>query len=454
MEFSKGELLEYVHDNDYSAKDSGTLVECHPDTEHKLFSDKLSDYENDIISRMALLKTLMPSVHYFYNSEEVIPTPFDRFLTLSKYPALTNSITLQCKNLLVSLNWSRDTNRMTLKAFCNTIYNPNGGDHERGINDAIVEYFNNNDALLGLNTAVSVMYPGVEYDGQAKLKANSKDMRQFVKESVLQELRKYFRTNPEDKDIIVSLIKSKRDEINKRTNKSSVRRDRKSAFLNNLGVSGFSDCSTKDRSEAELFIVEGESAAGSAKQARNINTQAILPIRGKIINAYTSDVKSLLKNAEVATIVSSIGAGIYQDFNLEESRYGKIIIFSDADEDGKNIACLCLSLFMNIMPELVNSGYLYLSLPPLYGIKKGNEFIPIYDEVTKDSYLKKGYEIQRYKGLGEMNPAQLKIACMDPETRSILQIKTTEECAHIVEQIMGGNSTYRRNLLIEEGILV
>lgn len=455
VEFQYGQEVDYIKGKcDKMSTKNGTRVMYHIDTEHPLFTDKLSDYEKEIEDKISLLKTLMPHVDFIYNGKHIEITDFRKFLILSKEPLLEESILIQCKNLMVALNWSKDTNKSTQRTYCNSIYTPNGGDHEKAVYDAVVNYFNNTDATYGLNIAVSAMYPAVEYDSQAKTKAISKDMRNWINETVQSELNKYFKKNPEIKTQIIDLIKYKRNELNKRNNKSNVRRDRKSTFLNTLGVSGFADCNTKDRETAELFIVEGNSAAGSAIQARNVNTQAVLPLRGKFINAFTADAASLLKNAEVATIVSSIDVGIFDDVNIRKSRYNKVIIFTDADEDGKNIACLLISFFLATIPELVESGMLYLALPPLYGTYEGKKFIPINDEETKNKYLKKGYQITRYKGLGEMNPEQLSIACMNPDTRSIIRVDESPECIEEVRKIMGSDTTYRRKILQDEGILI
>ena len=455
VEFQYGQEVDYSKGKcDKMSTKSGTRVMYHIDTDHPLFTDKLSDYEKEIESKISLLKTLMPHVDFIYNGKHVEVTDFRKFLILSKETLLQESILIKVKNLMVALNWSKDTNKSTQRTYCNSIYTPNGGDHEKAVYDAVVSYFNNTDATYGLNIAVSAMYPAVEYDSQAKTKAISKDMRNWINETVQSELNKYFKKNPEIKTQIIDLIKYKRNELNKRNNKSNVRRDRKSTFLNTLGVSGFADCNTKDRETAELFIVEGNSAAGSAIQARNVNAQAVLPLRGKFINAFTADAASLLKNAEVATIVSSIDVGIFDDVNIRKSRYNKVIIFTDADEDGKNIACLLISFFLATMPELVEAGMLYLALPPLYGTYEGKKFIPINDEETKNKYLKKGYQITRYKGLGEMNPEQLAIACMNPDTRSIIRVDESPECIEEVRKIMGSDTSYRRKILQDEGILV
>ena len=456
-EFSEGKTIRFnrIISNVDPATPHGTYVEFQIDTDHKLFKeDRLSDYRKDIEDRLTLLKTLLPDLELVYNGKDVGSVSFDSFVFRSKEDLLDECITFNLKNLIFSFNWSEDTNKNRTRSYCNFIYNPNGGDHERGVWDAFYEYFDTKDSVLGMNLAISVMYPAVEYDSQAKLKASSKEMRTFVKESILSELKKYFKNNPEVKDRVLELIKRKRKDIDKRNNKGSVRRDRKSTFLSSLGVSGFSDCTTRDRETAELYICEGNSAAGSAIQARSVETQAILPIRGKIINAINSDVASLFKNAEVSTIMSSINAGTFDDVDIKNSRYDKIIIMADADEDGKNITCLLTSLFLTMTPELVEHGYLYIAFPPLYGTYVKKEWVPIYDEETKNKYLSRGYEVQRYKGLGEMNPTQLRIACMNPDTRRIIQIRTTEDCYEIVHNIMGGSSKYRKELLREVGVLI
>lgn len=450
--FGESEDYQSYTDNTYKKK-SGTFVEYMIDKEHPLFVDDLKDYEKDIVDKISLLKTLLPSVDIQYNGESVKERRFDTFLYLSNSSLLEESVVIQNKTFNLALNWSTENNKYTSRTYCNAIFTPQGGDHEKGLCDALWEIFGN-DYALGLNLALSVMFSGAEYDSQAKLKAVSKDMRGFVKEKSLSELKYYFKQNPDIKTAVVELLKKKRYEINKRNNKSSVRRDKKTAFLNALGSSAFADCTTKNREEAELIIVEGNSAAGSARQARDVRTQAVAPLRGKFINSFTSDVAALLKNQEVGMLISSINCGIFQDVNIKNSRYGKIIIMADADPDGENIACLLLSFFLNVAPELVDNGYIYLALPPLYGTHVKGKFTPISTIEERDDYLAKGYEITRFKGLGEMNPEQLKISCLDSNTRHIIQITSSTGCFDMVKKIMGGDSSERKRLLVESKILI
>lgn len=453
VEFEYGQEVDYIKSKcDKMSTKNGTRVQYYIDTDHPLFTDKLSDYEQDIINKVSLLKTLMPKVQIIYNGKEVQSRDFREFLQLSKESLFDDSILIETKDYSVALNWSKDTNKSTQVSYANSIFTPNGGDHVNGIHSAIIDIFGS-DSMYGINVALSVKYPRIEFDSQSKTKAISKDMRAYLSDSFNTEFKSYLRKNPDIKEAITGLIAYKRNELNKRNNKSNVRRDRKSTFLNSLGVSGFADCNTKDRSEAELYLVEGNSAAGSAKQARDIETQAIMPLRGKVLNVLNSDMKTILNNKEIATIYSNLDTNIFDDFNMKKSRYGKVIIFTDADEDGKNIAALLITLFMTLSPELIDNGSLYLALPPLYGTYEGKKFIPINDESVKDDYLSRGYNITRYKGLGEMNPEQLRISCMDPDTRQIVRIDRTPECSDRIKEIMGRDSDHRKKLLRDSDIL-
>jgi DNA gyrase subunit B len=219
------------------------------------------------------------------------------------------------------------------------------------------------------------------------------------------------------------------------------------------------DCSLSDPSLCEIYLVEGDSAGGSAKQGRNRAFQAILPLRGKILNVERARIDKILGNEEIRTIITAIGAGIKDDFNIENARYHKLILMTDADVDGAHIRTLLLTFFYRQMPQMIEAGYVYIAQPPLYRVAKGKEEFYAYDEKEREEYVKRlsngegknTVNIQRYKGLGEMNPLQLWATTMDPETRTILQV-TVEDAIlanDTFERLMGDDVEPRR-LFIEE----
>jgi DNA gyrase subunit B len=219
------------------------------------------------------------------------------------------------------------------------------------------------------------------------------------------------------------------------------------------------DCSLSDPALCEIYLVEGDSAGGSAKQGRNRAFQAILPLRGKILNVERARIDKILGNEEIRTIITAIGAGIKDDFNIENARYHKLILMTDADVDGAHIRTLLLTFFYRQMPQLIEAGYVYIAQPPLYRVAKGKEEFYAYDEKEREEYVKRlsngeaksTVNIQRYKGLGEMNPLQLWSTTMDPETRTILQV-TVEDAIlanDTFERLMGDDVEPRR-LFIEE----
>lgn len=432
---------------------SGTLVSYKINYSLELFeNDKLKDHVDDIENRLKLVATLYKKLKIYYQGNLVKGDRLEDFLPKEKY-VLDQPIILENNGIKFICNWTDSLRYGTYTSYCNLIQTRSGGDHINAVEDAF-RCVLPAEILYGLNLMLSVTYPGAKFEGQSKDKAKSKDMKSYVQSAIITSLKEYFRSNPEIKDKLIKLTDDKRELLNMRKARRGVqRRDNKLAYLSSLSSEGFADCSTRDRSIAELTICEGLSAAGSLKQARDIETQAVLPLRGKFINAYNYNLKTVLDNREAATILSSINTGILEDFDISRSRYGKIIIFSDADPDGGHIACLLIAFFSKILPELLKAGMIYLALPPLYGTEdKKGVFIPIHTEEDKEKYLKAGYRVQRYKGLGEMNPEQLKVSSLDPNTRRLLRLDFSDDTLSVVEKIMSGDSANRRNLLEEMGV--
>lgn len=431
----------------------GTNVKYRIDTDLELFSeDPLSKHESDIIQRMYLIASLYPSIHLTYNGEVIISGKLDSLLPTDDKYLLPHPIIIDKKNLKVVLNWTDSLRGGSYSSYCNLITTKSGGDHIYGIEDGLQDIFKP-EILLGLNMVVSAVYPGVKFEGQSKDRAKSKEMREILRCTVKDHMRVLLREDPELESTLVRMVNSKIEALNaKKAKKVVQKKDRRTSYLMALSSEGFADCTTKDRSKAELTICEGLSAAGSLKQARDIVTQAVLPLRGKFINAYNCDLKSLLSNREASTLLTSLDTGILEEANVSKCRYNKVIIFTDADQDGYHIACLLIGFFSKVLPDLLREGMLYLALPPLYGTTINGRFIPLYTEEEKDYYLKKGAYVQRYKGLGEMMPEHLRVSSLDPETRRLIQLKVNEDSFETIERVMSGEASHRRDLLVEMGV--
>lgn len=455
VRYHKGNLLDY-ESFDFSEdpiSGTGTQVTFEIDKDHEIFSDdRLINHKEAIERRLALSVTLFENLKIVYNGNEVERGKIDQFIPKDTY-VLSEPIILRCKDTDVCINWTDSLRWGTYTSYCNMISTVSGGDHVRAVEEAVVSALTSRESLLGLNMFISCMYPGVAYTSQSKDKAKSKDMYQYIYTYVYSQLKDYLKKNPAIRDTLQKMIASKIERLDRKNNRKNIsRKDRKSSFLSSLDSGGFADCTTSDRSKAELTLCEGLSAAGSLKQARDPKTQAVMPLRGKFINAYNSELKAILQNKEAATIIQSLGTGILDETDISKSRYSKVIIFSDSDEDGKDIACQLIAFFAKIMPKILTSGMLYLAIPPLYGTTVKGQFIPIHTEEDKENHLKMGHYVQRYKGLGEMNPSQLKVTSLDTETRRLIKINVNETSLSVVEKIMGGDSRNRKSLLIEMGV--
>src|SRR5690348_7058512 len=360
-------------------------------------------------------------------------------------------------------------------SFVNNINTHEGGTHLTGFKAALTRVINayaskggflkkadfslsGDDVREGLTAVLSVKVREPQFEGQTKTKLGNSEVESAVKTLVNEWLAAYLDEHPRTANIVVEkAVSAARARESARKARDPTRK--KSALdIGNL-PGKLADCSLSDPELCELYLVEGDSAGGSAKQGRNRAFQAILPLRGKILNVERARIDKILGNEEIRTIVTAIGAGIKDDFNIENARYHKLILMTDADVDGAHIRTLLLTFFFRQMPQLIDAGFVYIAQPPLYRVAKGKEEFYAYDEKEREEYVKRlgngegksTVNIQRYKGLGEMNPLQLWHTTMDPETRTILQV-TIEDAIlanDTFERLMGDDVEPRR-LFIEE----
>lgn len=359
-------------------------------------------------------------------------------------------------------------------SYANNISTTDGGYHVTGFKTALTRAINNfarenkiikkeetlsgDDVREGITAIISVKLPDPQFDGQTKSRLGNIELRSIVENSVYDHLHLYFDLNPEVANIIVE----KALQAVRARNASKKAREltrRKNALNSNSLPGKLADCTSRKSEESELFIVEGDSAGGSAKQGRNRYFQAILPLKGKILNVERARLDKILSNTEIATIITALGTGIGEDFDISKLRYHKIIIMTDADVDGAHIATLILTLFYRYMPELIEKGHIYLAQPPLYKVSWNKKEQYIYNDeelsIIREE-IKGNFVIQRYKGLGEMNPEQLWSTTMNPETRKLLRVEINNdiEADEIFTQLMGSNASLRKDFIINNAELV
>ena len=371
-----------------------------------------------------------------------------------------------------ALQWNSTYND-AIYTFANTINTHEGGTHEEGFRAALTSAINRyaratgllkekdanlsgDDVREGLTAIVSVKLREPQFEGQTKTKLGNTEIKSFVQSTTYAALVEWFEENGgQARAIVTKCIQAARARMAARNARELVRR--KSALETSALPGKLADCSSRDPRQAELFIVEGDSAGGSAKMARNRTFQAVLPIRGKILNVEKARLDQALKNAEIQSIITAMGTGIGEDFDLTKARYNKLIIMADADVDGSHIRTLLLTFLFRFMRGLVEAGFVYIAQPPLYKIRYGrggNEVFYAYSEFEREQWIKQNghrvkFEPQRYKGLGEMNPEELWETTMDPERRTLLQVGI--EDAAVADQIfttlMGEDVESRRQFI-------
>ena len=361
-----------------------------------------------------------------------------------------------------------DGYQSNIYSFCNNIHTHEGGFHEDGFRMALTRALNNygkennllkkdetlsqDDVKEGLVAIISVKHPDPQYEGQTKTKLGNSEVRKIVSSIAGEQIKTFFLENPaEAKAIVEKCIIASKARIAAKKAREMTRR--KSALDGINALPGkLVDCSSKDASECEIFIVEGDSAGGSAKQGRNAKTQAILPLRGKILNVEKARTHRIFENAEIRSMITAFGCGIQEDVDLNKLRYHKIVIMTDADVDGSHICTLMLTFLYRFMKPVIENGYVYIAQPPLYKIQKGKKIAYAYKEQEMDQLreeFKDGYKVQRYKGLGEMDAEQLWETTMDPANRILkrVNIEDAMEADDVFSMLMGEDVEPRRDFI-------
>lgn len=366
-----------------------------------------------------------------------------------------------------------DGYQSSIYSFCNNIHTHEGGYHEDGFRMALTRcintYAKNNnmikkdetlsqdDVKEGLVAIISVKHPDPQYEGQTKTKLGNSEVRKIVSNIAGEQINRFFLENPD----IAKAIVEKAEIASKARIAAKKAREltrRKSALDGISSLPGkLTDCSSKDASECEIYIVEGDSAGGSAKQGRDAKTQAILPLRGKILNVEKARTHRIFENQEIRSMITAFGCGIQEDVDVSKLRYHKIVIMTDADVDGSHICTLMLTFLYRFMKPVIEGGYVYIAQPPLYKVQKGKKIAYAYKEQQMDQLreeFKDGYKVQRYKGLGEMDAEQLWETTMDPHHRVLKRVTIDDamEADSVFDMLMGEDVEPRREYIQENAV--
>ena len=460
-------------------KRTGTTVTFWPDEE--IFSESTTYDWATVVSRIREMAFLNSAAEFRLRDERAEPAIEERFqyrgglidfvkhLNSSREPAHKQVAfftgTGADAEVEVALQWTTGYNERVL-SFANNINTHEGGTHEEGFRKSLTRAINDfarsrkvlkdkdpnlvgEDVREGLTAVISAKVRRPQFEGQTKTKLGNTEIRSFVEKALNRALPEWLERNPGDgRRIADKASNAARARMAARQARDLTRRR---SLLDSAGLPGkLSDCSSKDPKASEVFIVEGDSAGGSAKQARNSEYQAILPIRGKIINVEKNRLARVLQNTEIQSLITAIGTGIGDELSLAKGRYHKVVILTDADVDGAHIRTLLLTFFFRHMPELIEAGYIYIAQPPLYSVKAGTKttwvFTDAHLEEVKSELNGRKLSIQRFKGLGEMNADQLWDTTMDPEQRQLLQVSLEDQfrAEEVFATLMGTNVQSRR----------
>jgi DNA gyrase subunit B len=377
----------------------------------------------------------------------------------------------QLENIMVeiAMQYNDGYSSDNIYPFTNNITNPEGGTHEEGFKTTLTRVLNNygktsnifkkdesltgEDTREGLVAIISIKHPDPQFEGQTKAKLGSSDARRVVGTIMSEGLERFLMENPSAAKIIIEkALTAQRARLAAKKAREATRRK---SPLDSLGfASKLADCRSRDANKAEIYIVEGDSAGGSAKQGRDSEFQAILPLRGKVLNVEKTRIDRALQNKEILSMIQAFGTGIGEEFNLENLRYKKIIIMTDADVDGAHIRTLLLTFLFRYLKPLIENGNVYIAQPPLFKVQSGKTIQYAYQEKEMEKILSEingKPTIQRYKGLGEMNPDQLWETTMDPETRTLLLVNIDDaiEADRVFTMLMGDDTESRKDFINE-----
>ncbi|GAC41305.1 DNA topoisomerase (ATP-hydrolyzing) subunit B [Paenibacillus popilliae] len=461
--------------------ETGTTIRFKPDAE--TFTDTLVyDYET-LISRIRELAFLNKGIEMVLTDERTNQTEifkydggiieFVEYLNRNRERMHEPPIYVEGQKDYITCEIAlqyNDSYTENIYSFANNIHTHEGGTHESGFKSALTRIINEysrkmnlmkdnvsnlsgDDVREGLTAIVSVKIPEPQFEGQTKTKLGNSEVRSIVESLFAERLMEFMDENPAiSRKVVEKGLQAARAREAARRARELTRR--KSALEVSSLPGKLADCSSKDASQCELFIVEGDSAGGSAKQGRDRHFQAILPLKGKILNVEKSRLDKILSNAEIRAIITALGTGIGEDFDLEKARYHKIIIMTDADVDGAHIRTLLLTFFYRYMRKLIEAGYVYIAQPPLFKIERNKVVRYADSEKMRDEIIAEFGEgakvnVQRYKGLGEMNAEQLWETTMDPESRSMLQVsfEDAKMADEVFDTLMGDNVEPRRDFI-------
>ena len=463
---------------------TGTRINFLPDPE---IFEKTRFREEDIKSRMHETAYLNPELTILYTDRRKEPQEEITFHEPDGIVGFIRALNKSMEAVTDIVYFKGESDRITVEAafqfvnefhenvlgFCNNIYNAEGGTHLTGFKTVFTQVINTYarqmnilkekdqnftgaDIRNGMTAVISIKHPDPRFEGQTKTKLDNQDAAKAVSQVTSDEIVRYFDRNLETlKNVIGCAEKAAKIRKTEEKAKTNMLVKQKFSFDSNGKLA---NCTSRDASRCEIFIVEGDSAGGSAKMARDRMYQAILPIRGKILNVEKASIDKILANAEIKTMINAFGCGFSEgygnDFDISKLRYDKIVIMADADVDGAHISTLLLTLFYRFMPELIYEGHVYVAMPPLYKVvpKRGGEGEYLYDDYALTKYRKThsgDFTLQRYKGLGEMDPEQLWETTLDPKRRYMRQVQIEDaiHASEITELLMGSEVPPRKSFI-------